>query len=85
MHARCLEEDKTLKDKLTMARTMAIALKQAECMEKNGQNHSGSIEESIDNNSILKILAKTVVKTFPKTAASSEWTCKSSKNIHKSG
>ena len=66
LHAKYLEEDKTLKDMLTMARTMEIALKQAECMEKHGQNHSGSNEESIDKIRSSKSLRKQPLKHFPR-------------------
>ena len=61
-----LEEDKTLKDMLIMARTMETALKHAECMEKNGQNHSGSNEESMDKIRSSKSLRKQPLKHFPR-------------------
>ena len=51
---------------LTMTRTMEIALKQAECMEKHGQNHSGSNEESIDKIRSSKSLQKQPLKHFPR-------------------
>ena len=48
LRTKCLEEDKTLTDLLTMARTMEIAQKEAKCMENNGQSDYSPVDSKVD-------------------------------------
>ena len=54
LRTKCLEQDKTLTDLLTMARTMEVAQKEAKRMENNGQSDYSPIDSKVD-----KIRSKT--------------------------